>query len=88
MYGSSIQKILNLTLERFGRSMVSVYAYALLGNGKGDERAGVVYAVQGYDVLTGQSREIAMDLLMTALRWMLIIDQAMSMMSAARPGAT
>ncbi|MBN6113736.1 type IV secretion system protein [Xanthomonas bonasiae] len=43
---------------------------------------------KGYRVVTGQSREIAMDLVVTALRSVLIIGVAMSMVSAARPGAT
>ncbi|QNH24603.1 type IV secretion system protein [Xanthomonas theicola] len=43
---------------------------------------------KGYRVVTGQSREIAMDLVVTALRAVLIIGVAMSMVSAARPGAS
>ncbi|MBN6101105.1 type IV secretion system protein [Xanthomonas sp. CFBP 8703] len=43
---------------------------------------------KGFRVVTGQSREIAMDLVVTALRSVLIIGVAMSMVSAARPGAT
>ncbi|MBB5883123.1 hypothetical protein DYQ93_00760 [Xanthomonas sp. LMG 8992] len=44
--------------------------------------------LKGYRVATGQSRESAMELVVTSLRAALIIGVAMSMVSAARPGAT
>ncbi|KLD74834.1 hypothetical protein Y886_30370, partial [Xanthomonas hyacinthi DSM 19077] len=44
--------------------------------------------LKGYRIVTGQSREFAMDLVVTALRSLLIIGVAMSMVSAARPGAS
>ncbi|MET0548326.1 MAG: type IV secretion system protein [Xanthomonas sp.] len=44
--------------------------------------------LKGYRVATGQSRESAMELVVSSLRSALIIGVAMSMVSAARPGAT
>ncbi|MCC4594705.1 type IV secretion system protein [Xanthomonas campestris pv. phormiicola] len=43
---------------------------------------------KGYQVATGQSRQSAMELVVTSLRASLIVGVAMGMVSAARPGAT
>ncbi|WP_052250751.1 type IV secretion system protein [Xanthomonas sacchari] len=47
--------------------------------------SGAIGAAEGYQVATGRSREMAMDLVVTSLRSVLIIGVAMGMVSAAKP---